>query len=151
VAGGVEGVVRPALEQWLLENGTIGRGDRRAHHPRGARPRGAARGDAAGLRKTAISHRLNLPGKLADCSSTDPARVSCSSSRATAQAAPPSRGAIAARRRSSRCAARCSTRSRRRPPRSRENKELQDIVNALGCGIGNDFDVTKLRYGGSSC
>jgi DNA gyrase subunit B len=27
------------------------------------------------------------------------------------------------------------------------NKELQDIVSALGCGFGKDFDVTKLRYG----
>jgi DNA gyrase subunit B/topoisomerase-4 subunit B len=28
-----------------------------------------------------------------------------------------------------------------------QNKELQDIVSALGCGIGADFDVGKLRYG----
>ena len=28
-----------------------------------------------------------------------------------------------------------------------QNKELQDIVSALGCGIGADFDATKLRYG----
>ena len=27
------------------------------------------------------------------------------------------------------------------------NKELQDIVSALGCGIGKDFDVSRLRYG----
>ncbi len=27
------------------------------------------------------------------------------------------------------------------------NKELQDIVSALGCGIGADFDLSKLRYG----
>ena len=27
------------------------------------------------------------------------------------------------------------------------NKELQDIVSALGCGIGEDFDPAKLRYG----
>jgi DNA gyrase subunit B/topoisomerase-4 subunit B len=27
------------------------------------------------------------------------------------------------------------------------NKELQDIVSALGCGIGPEFDATKLRYG----
>jgi DNA gyrase subunit B/topoisomerase-4 subunit B len=27
------------------------------------------------------------------------------------------------------------------------NKELQDIVSALGCGIGEGFDVTRLRYG----
>jgi DNA gyrase subunit B/topoisomerase-4 subunit B len=28
-----------------------------------------------------------------------------------------------------------------------QNKELQDIVSALGCGIGADFDANKLRYG----
>ena len=27
------------------------------------------------------------------------------------------------------------------------NKELQDIVSALGCGMGDDMDVSKLRYG----
>ena len=27
------------------------------------------------------------------------------------------------------------------------NKELSDIVSALGCGIGADFDDAKLRYG----
>jgi DNA gyrase/topoisomerase IV subunit B len=28
-----------------------------------------------------------------------------------------------------------------------QNKELTDIVSALGCGIGKDFDITRLRYG----
>ncbi len=27
------------------------------------------------------------------------------------------------------------------------NRELQDVVSALGCGIGKDFDISKLRYG----
>jgi DNA gyrase subunit B len=27
------------------------------------------------------------------------------------------------------------------------NKELTDIVSALGCGLGKDFDLGKLRYG----
>ena len=27
-----------------------------------------------------------------------------------------------------------------------ENKEIQDMVTALGCGIGNHFDISKLRY-----
>ena len=26
------------------------------------------------------------------------------------------------------------------------NKELQDVVSALGCGVGKDFNVGKLRY-----
>ena len=28
-----------------------------------------------------------------------------------------------------------------------ENKELADLVTALGCGIGKAFDLTRLRYG----
>jgi DNA gyrase subunit B/topoisomerase-4 subunit B len=28
-----------------------------------------------------------------------------------------------------------------------ENKELSDLVTALGCGLGKDFDLTRLRYG----
>jgi DNA gyrase subunit B len=27
-----------------------------------------------------------------------------------------------------------------------ENKELQAIISGLGCGVGSDFDVSKLRY-----
>ena len=29
----------------------------------------------------------------------------------------------------------------------RDNKELSDIVSALGCGLGAEFDASKLRYG----
>jgi DNA gyrase subunit B len=28
-----------------------------------------------------------------------------------------------------------------------ENKELSDLVTALGCGIGKNFDLSRLRYG----
>ena len=28
-----------------------------------------------------------------------------------------------------------------------ENKELADLVTALGCGIGKGFDIKRLRYG----
>ena len=28
-----------------------------------------------------------------------------------------------------------------------ENKELADLVTALGCGVGKDFDRSRLRYG----
>jgi len=27
------------------------------------------------------------------------------------------------------------------------NRELSDVVDALGCGIGKSFDISKLRYG----
>jgi DNA gyrase subunit B/topoisomerase-4 subunit B len=28
-----------------------------------------------------------------------------------------------------------------------ENKELTDLVTALGCGLGKNFDIARLRYG----
>ena len=28
-----------------------------------------------------------------------------------------------------------------------ENKELADLVTALGCGLGKNFDLARLRYG----
>ena len=28
-----------------------------------------------------------------------------------------------------------------------ENKELADLVTAMGCGVGKNFDITRMRYG----
>jgi DNA gyrase subunit B len=143
----VEGVLRPALEQWLLENGSAGE----AIVARGilsARAREARReATQSVLRKTAVSHRLNLPGKLADCSSTDPNEselfiVEGDSAGGSAkqgrdrrtQAILPLRGKVLN-------AEQAST------AKVLSNKELQDIVSALGCGFGADFDASKLRYG----
>ena len=122
---------------------------RRAHHPGGAGARGSrARRRRQVTRKTADQPPAQPAGQARRLLvAPTPTSASCSSSRATAPAARPSRGATGAPRRSCRCAARCSTPSRRRPSKVLDNKELQDIVSALGCGIGDEFDATKLRYG----
>jgi DNA gyrase subunit B len=143
----VEGVVRPALEQWLLENGSAAESIV-ARAILAARAREARReATKEVLRKTPISHRLNLPGKLADCASTDPAEselfiVEGDSAGGSAkqgrdrrtQAILPLRGKVLN-------AEQAST------SKVLSNKELGDIVNALGCGFGKDFDASKLRYG----
>lgn len=146
-APAVEGIVRPALEHWLLSNGSIGEAIvMRAILAARARE---ARREATQqvLRKTAVSHRLNLPGKLADCSSTDPTEselflVEGESAGGSAkqgrnrktQAILPLRGKVLNAEQAS-------------SAKVRENKELTDIVSALGCGVGPDLDTSKLRYG----
>jgi len=97
-------------------------------------------------RKGAVSHRLNLPGKLADCSSTDPSECelfivegdsaggSAKQGRDRAfQAILPLRGKVLNTEQAS--TAKVLT-----------NKELSDLVSALGCGTGKSFDAGKLRY-----
>ena len=99
----VESMIRPRLEDFLLKNKSVGDAIA-ARVIQAARAREASRAAASQVRrKTAISNRLTLPGKLHDCDSTSPGESpSCSSSRATRRAARPSRGATATSRRSCR-------------------------------------------------
>jgi DNA topoisomerase IV B subunit len=146
VTPAIDGIVRTALENALNANRTAG--DAIAQRViLAARARSASRAAAQQVqRKGAVSHRLNLPGKLADCSSTDPSEcelflVEGDSAGGSAkqgrdrgfQAILPLRGKVLNAEQAS--TAKVLT-----------NKELSDVVSALGCGAGKDFDVAKLRY-----
>ncbi len=147
VAGQVEGLVRPALENYLNSNPNWAQAVV-ARVIIAARAREASRAaHQAVTRKTAVSHRLNLPGKLADCSSTDPGDselfiVEGESAGGSAkqgrdrrtQAILPLRGKVL-------------NAEQANNQKLLANKELQDIVSALGCGMGESIDLGKLRYG----
>jgi topoisomerase-4 subunit B len=97
-------------------------------------------------RKSA-TRKLRLPGKLADCSRAtsegtelflvegDSAGGSAKQARdRETQAVLPLRGKILN-------VASAST------EKLRQNQELKDLIEALGCGVGDRFDIAKLRYG----
>jgi DNA gyrase subunit B/topoisomerase-4 subunit B len=147
LAAQVDGAVRPALEKWLNENPTLAEAIV-GRIVLAARAREASRAAVQQVtRKTAVSHRLNLPGKLADCSSTDPSVselfiVEGDSAGGSAkqarnretQAILPLRGKVL-------------NAEQANSAKVTGNRELNDIVSALGCGVGAQFDASKLRYG----
>ncbi len=142
----VDTIVRPALENYLNENKTIAE-TLVGRMVLAARAREASReASKAVMRKSAISHRLNLPGKLADCQSTDPSIselfiVEGDSAGGTAkqgrnlktQAILPIRGKVL-------------NTEELTLTKVVENNELADLIKVLGCSIGKDFEIKKLRY-----
>ena len=147
VMSAVDSQLRPALEHWMNTNASV------AESIVGrvilaARAREASRAAQQEVtRKTATSGRLTLPGKLSDCTSPgladselfivegDSAGGSAKQGRdRSRQAILPLRGKV------------LNTESASLA-KVLENKELSDLVTALGCGLGKSFELARLRYG----
>ena len=143
----VESVVNHTLEHYLNENQSLGNIlANRIILSAQARIASRQAKDAV-QRKTNISHRLNLPGKLSDCATTDKDQAElfiCEGDSAggsskmardrKTQAILPIRGKI--------LNVETATLAK-----ALANTEIQNLISACGTGIGPKFDYNKLRYG----
>ena len=145
VAGLVERIVNQKLAEFLEENKTEARQIvQKAVAARNARQ--AARKARELTRRKSALESSSLPGKLADCQINDPESaelflVEGSSAGGSAvdardrtfQAILPLRGKVI-------------NSEKNRINKVLSNEEIQAVITAIGTGIGEEFDVAKLRY-----
>jgi DNA gyrase subunit B/topoisomerase-4 subunit B len=143
----VDGMVRPALEHWMNNNQSIAEAIV-ARIILAARAREASRAaQQEVVRKGPTAGRVNLPGKLSDC--THPGAITSelfivegdSAGGSAKQGRDRARQAILPLRGKVLNTEGVST------AKVLENKELADLVTALGCGVGKSFDLARMRYG----
>ena len=146
MAAALDSVVRPGLEHWLNQNisaaeAIVGR------IILAARAREASRAAQQQVnRRSVAASRLNLPGKLSDCT------ASATRERELFIVEGDSAGGSAKQARDRRSQAVLPLRGKVLNVESASlakilgNKELSDLVTALGCGLGKSFDLSRLRY-----
>ena len=141
----VERSTNEKLAEWFEENPAEAR-KVVAKSTNAARARLAARSARDATRRKSALEGAGMPEKLKDCSSRDPAESelfivegdSAGGSAVAArdprtQAILPIRGKIL-------------NVERARLDRMLKNNEIQALISAIGAGVGEEFDVTKIRY-----
>jgi len=141
----VEKATNDKLAEWMEQHPSEGRAIM-AKAVQAARARVAAREARDLTRRKSLLESAAMPGKLADCSSKDPAESELFIVEGD------SAGGSAKRARDPRTQAILPIRGkilnveRARLDRMLKNEEIQSLVTAIGAGIGDEFDGEKVRY-----
>ena len=141
----VDNVVNNQLMVYLEENPAVGRTilDKAMM---ANRAREAARKARENIRRKSVLDNERMPGKLADCNERDPALTEVYIVEGDSAAGSAKGG------RDSRFQAilpmwgKMLNVEKARADRIYGNDKLQPVITALGCGIGDEIDLAKLRY-----
>ncbi len=143
--GFVQGVVNDELGDWFGRNPNIAR-DIIRKAQLASQARMAARKARDNARRKSPMESFGMPGKLSDCSSKNP--IECEVFIVEGDSA----GGSAKRGRDPHTQAILPLRGkilnveRARLDRALGNAEVQSMITAFGTGIGEEFDMSKLRY-----
>ncbi|MGN1298565.1 MAG: DNA topoisomerase (ATP-hydrolyzing) subunit B, partial [Candidatus Scatovivens sp.] len=146
VTGIVQSVVNDKLSTFLEENPSVAKSILEKCIS-ASRAREAARKARELVRRKSALETTTLPGKLADCSSKNPEE--CEVYIVEGDSA----GGSAKQGRDRRYQAilplwgKMLNVEKSRADKIYNNDKLQPVILAVGAGIGNDFDITKIRYG----
>jgi DNA gyrase subunit B len=141
----VEKATNEKLAEWLEEHPTEGRAAV-AKATQAARARVAARQARDLTRRKSLLESSAMPGKLADCSSRQPEECEIfivegdSAGGSAKQARDPRTQAILPIR------GKILNVERARLDKMLKNEEVQALVQAVGAGLGDEFDAAKIRY-----
>jgi len=146
VAGIVQSAMNETLSAFLEENPAVAKAILEKCIS-ASRAREAARKARELIRRKSALENTTLPGKLADCSSTN--RDECEVYIVEGDSA----GGSAKQGRDRRFQAilplwgKMLNVEKARADKIYGNDKLNPVILAVGAGIGNDFDITKIRYG----
>jgi DNA gyrase subunit B len=141
----VERATNEKLGDWLEEHPTEGK-QIVQKAIQAARARVAARQARDATRRKSPLEGAGMPGKLTDCSSRDPREAELfivegdSAGGSAIKARDPQHQAILPIR------GKILNVERARLDKMLKNNEIEALVKAIGAGIGEEFDVTKIRY-----
>lgn len=145
----VEGIVGSAIYENLLtyleENPAVARNITQKS-VMAARSRDAARKARELTRRKSVLESGSLPGKLADCTINDPAQTELFLVEGDSAGGSAKQGRDRSFQAILSLWGKMLNSEKARMDRVLNNEKIQPIILALGAGIGQEFDISKLRY-----
>ena len=145
IKGLVSNVVYKALTEYFEENPAVAKAILEKA-TQAARARAAAKKARELVRRKSVLENSRMPGKLADCRENDPSKTEIFIVEGDSAGGSAKMGRDSAIQAILPLWGKMLNVEKARADKIYGNDKLMPVVLALGCGIGEEFDISKLRY-----